>query len=185
LERIQPDLDRFSRQFGNGSTTAESVADLAQDAALRFWERFQQFQGAPDDRQTAAMLHDWLEQMVRRLAANHHEARHALKRRPELPLLHLESLAGTDSQGAALGLDVPGNGPTQSAVAGAAERESRVHAALQKISDPTDRQILELCFLEALSLRSIAQQLHVSLDKVRERYHACLRFLEQELEELL
>jgi RNA polymerase sigma factor (sigma-70 family) len=185
LERIQPDLERFSRQFGVGTTAGESVSDLTQDAALRFWERLAQFQGASDDSGTAAMLHDWLEQMVRRLAANHHEACHALKRRPDLPLLYLESLAGTDSQGAPQGLDVPGNGPTPSAVVGAAERQTRVHTAIQKIVDPTDRQILEMCFLNALSLRAIARELHVSLDRVRERYHACLRFLERELEELL
>ena len=58
------------------------------------------------------MLHNWVEQRIRRLAANRHEARHAGQRRPDLPLLRLNALAGMDSLGAPLGLDPAGNGPT-------------------------------------------------------------------------
>ena len=131
------------------------------------------------------MLHNWVEQLIRRLAANRHEARHAGKRRPDLPVLRLEALAGRDSLGAPLGLDPAGNGPTPGAVVGGAEVDTRVRAAIQRIPNPTDRQILELCFVQALSLRTVAERLNISYDKVRERYHAALRFLERELEGLL
>ncbi|HEV3021364.1 MAG TPA: sigma factor-like helix-turn-helix DNA-binding protein, partial [Pirellulales bacterium] len=140
---------------------------------------------AADDKQTAAMLHDWLEQLVRRLAANRREARHAAKRRPERSVLSLRGPAGTDSRPTPAGLDPAESGPTPSAIAGAAEVDAHVRAAFAAVPDPTDRQILELCFFEAMSLRAIAGRLELSYDQVRVRYHASLRFLERQLEPLL
>jgi len=40
----------------------------------------------------------------------------------------------------------------------------------------------EACFGPSLSLREVAERLHLSYDKVRERYHAGLRFLERQLD---
>lgn len=185
LERVRTDLERFAETYGDASAGAESASDLLQEASLRVCEKIGQFQGTLDDGQTAAMLHDWLEQLVRRLAANRREARHAQKRRPDDALLRLGDALGTDSQGAPAGLDPAGTGPTPSAVVAADELGARVRAALDSISDTTDRQILELCFLHSLSLRAVAEQMQLSYDKVRERYHAGLRLLERELEGLL
>ncbi len=181
LARLQPDLDRLVERFGDVSTAYGSASDLAQEAALRLWEKLAQFQGADNDERTAAMLHDWLEQLVRRLATNRREARHAAKRRPERPIFSLGLPAGTDSRQPPAGLDPAAGGPTPSALACAAEVDARVRAALTALPDATDRQVLELCFFEAISLRAVAERLDLSYDKVRERYHAGLRFLEREL----
>jgi RNA polymerase sigma factor (sigma-70 family) len=185
LKRIQPELDRFARRFGHVSTAAESTSDLAQEASLRLWERFQQFQGAADDESTAAMLHDWLQQLVRRLAANRHAARHADKRRPDRPLLRFALPPENGSSNGAGGLDMAGTSATPSVIAQGAEAEERVRRALEKIPDTTDRLVLEMCFLQAHSLRAIAEHLNISYDKVRERYHAGLQFLESELKGVL
>jgi RNA polymerase sigma-70 factor (ECF subfamily) len=185
LVRLQPDLDCFAKRFGDVSTGAERVSDLAQEAALRLWEKLGQFQGATDDERTAAMLHDWLEKLVRRLATNRRDARHAAKRRPEQPLFSFGVPGGTDSRPTPAGPDLSESGPTPSAAAGAAEVDAHVRVALAAVPDPTDRQILELCFFDGLSLRAIAERLDLSYDKVRERYHAGLRFLERKLEPLL
>lgn len=185
LERVRLDLERFAETYGDASTGAESASDLLQEASLRICEKIGRFQGASDDGQTAAMLHDWLEQLVRRLAANRRDARHAQKRSPDEAPLRLGTPLSSDSQGAPAGLDPPGTGPTPSAVVAADELGLRVRAALENIPDATDRQILELCFLHSLSLRAVAEQMQLSYDKVRERYHAGLRLLESELEGLL
>ena len=60
-----------------------------------------------------------------------------------------------------------------------------VRSAVDEIPNPTDRQILQLCFFESLSLRSVAEQLDLSYDVVRTRYHAGLRFLERQLKGLI
>ncbi|HVC92133.1 MAG TPA: sigma-70 family RNA polymerase sigma factor [Pirellulales bacterium] len=185
LARLRPDLARFAEHFGDVSTGDESASDLAQEAALRLWEKLGQFEGGNNDERTAAMLHDWLEKLVRRLATNRREARHAAKRRPERPVFSFGAPAGTDSRPKHLGLEPAEGGPTPSAIACAAEVDARVRAALAAVPDPTDRQIIELCFFEAMSLRAVAGRLDLTYDKVRERYHAGLRFLERELEPLL
>ncbi|HVC93781.1 MAG TPA: sigma-70 family RNA polymerase sigma factor [Pirellulales bacterium] len=185
LARLRPDLDRLAERFGDVSTAAESASDLAQEAALRLWEKFGQFQGADNDALTAAMLHDWLEQLVRRLAANRRLARHAVKRRPERPVSFLGLAAGTDSRQPVVGLEPAESGPTPSALACAAEVNVRVRAALAALPNSTDRQVLELCFFDCMSLRAVAERLDLSYDKVRERYHAGLCLLERELGPLL
>jgi DNA-directed RNA polymerase specialized sigma24 family protein len=53
------------------------------------------------------------------------------------------------------------------------------------MAEPLDRQIIELCFAQKLSLREIAERLQLSYDKVRERYHAGLRFLQRQLDGLV
>lgn len=184
LRRIQPALDRFARQFGDFSTGVESVHDLSQDASLRLWDRLNQFRGTADDHATAAMLYDWLRQLVRSVAANRREARDAAKRRPVLPILHLAQ-SGAASRSSAGVHDPVAVGPGPASVAAAGEADDRIRVALQKISDATDREILELCFMQGLSLRTVSERLNLNYEKVRERYHAALRFLERELEGLL
>ena len=185
LERIRPDLERFAQRHGDLSTGFESISDLTQQAALRFWERFHQFQGADGDEATAAMLYEWIQQLVQNLAANRREALRAAKRSPDLPLLRFGQRAHAESQQSSTGLDPPASGPSASEMARSAELDARVRLALDNVPNPTDRQILELCFIEALSLRAVAERLSLSYDSVRERYHAGLRFLERQLEGLV
>ena len=129
------------------------------------------------------MLHEWLRKMVRRVAATRRQARHAAKRRPALRVMPLAAPAN-DSHRTGAGSDPAASGPTPSALAGAAEIDAQVRAALEAMTEPLDRQILELCFGHALSLREVAGHLHLSYDKVRQRYHAGLRFLERQLDGL-
>jgi len=185
LQRIGPALRRFALRHGDLSSGVESVSDLSQQAALRFWETFHQFQGADSDEPTAAMLHDWIRKLVRNLAANRHDARHTAKRRPDRPILRLGRPRLGDGQAGSSGLDPAGDGPTPSAAAAAAELDTRARAALAGVPDPTDRQILEMCFMEGLSLRAVAERLGLGYDHVRQRYHSGLRFLERQLEGLL
>jgi RNA polymerase sigma-70 factor, ECF subfamily len=184
LDRVGPALRTFAANFDRPSTAEESTADLVQEASLRFWEKLPQFRGATDDTQTAAMLYEWLRKMVRRFAATRRQARHAGKRRPATAVLPLGT-PGNDSRKTNVGIDPAAGGPSPSALAGAAEFDHRVRVALNALPEPLDRQILDLCFCHSLSLRQISERLQLSYDKVRERYHAGLRFLERELEGML
>ena len=58
------------------------------------------------------------------------------------------------------------------------ERVQRVMAA---ILDPLDRRIIEGCFERCESLRSVADQLGLTYDVVRARFHSALSRLEAEL----
>ena len=184
LTRVGPAIEALSATFDRSSSAEESVSDLEQEVSLRFWQKLQQFRGADDDAQTAAMLHEWLRKLVQNLAENRRQARHAAKRRPAAPVVRLGAPA-SDPQNAPTGLDPPASEPSPSALVAAAEIDDRVRAALNAMPDPLDRQILELCFGQSVSLRQVAERLHLSYDKVRERYHAGLRFLEGELEGLV
>jgi RNA polymerase sigma factor (sigma-70 family) len=182
IKRIWPTLEHFAHEFGEFSSGSESVSDLVQEGVLRFWERLQQFRGGDDDESTAAMMYTWLQQLVRRLALNCGEASRAAKRRPNQPILRLGDLFGTSA--AAGPFDPAASGPSPSTIARAQEAASRVHSAISGIPDTTDRQIVEMCFVQSLSLRTVADQLQIGYDNVRERYHAALRFLENELGDL-
>jgi RNA polymerase sigma-70 factor, ECF subfamily len=184
LDCIGPALSTFAATFDRPSTAEESTSDFVQEASLRFWEKLPQFRGSTDDAQTAAMLHEWLRKMVRRFAATRRQARHADKRRPATAVVPLGAPVD-DSRGANVGIDPAASGPSPSALARTAEFEARVRVALNAMPEPLDRQILELCFVHSLSLRQVAERLHLSYDKVRERYHAGLRFLQRELEGLV
>lgn len=184
LERVVPALGAFAERFGRSSSPEESTSDFVQEASLRFWEKLPQFHGATDDAQTAAMLHEWLGQLVRRFAATRRQARHARKRRPATSVMPLGA-PGNEPRGAGPAIDPASAGPSPSAVVRAAEIDERVHAALNAMPEALDRQIMELCFAQKLSLREIAEHLHLNYDKVRERYHSGLRFLQRELDGLV
>jgi DNA-directed RNA polymerase specialized sigma24 family protein len=111
LERVAPALQSFATMFDRPSTAEESASDLVQEASLRFWEKLPQFRGATDDAQTAAMLHDWLRKMVRRVAATRRQARHADKRRPALRIMSLGVPSG-ESGGTGAGVDPAASGPS-------------------------------------------------------------------------
>ena len=52
------------------------------------------------------------------------------------------------------------------------------------LDSQSDRHIVQMRFLEGLSLRQIARVLGQNHEHVRQRFHAALRSLERELEEL-
>jgi RNA polymerase sigma factor (sigma-70 family) len=184
LAVLRPRLEKLARQFAEAATTEASTADLAQEAAVRLWQRLDQFHGRPDDAQTAAMFQEWLSQLVRHLARDKERERHAQRREPRRGLRRLEAAAqgGASSQG---GNDPPASEPTPSAKLRGEEEANLVRKALNQIPDETDRKIVELCFFEGLSLRRIAGQLNLSYDKVRQGYHRSMKLLQRELGDML
>src|SRR5205823_6394028 len=83
------------------------------------------------------------------------------------------------SGGGGGGIDPAASDPTPSANVQADEQARLIRAALERIPDTTDREMVRLCFFEGLSLRQIAERLNLTYDEVRERYHSSLRLLER------
>jgi RNA polymerase sigma factor (sigma-70 family) len=181
LAVLRPRLEKLARRFAAPGSTQASTADLAQEAAVRLWQRLSQFQGGPDDAQTAAMFQEWLSQMVRHLAQDRERQRHAQRREPPRELRRIEHPGPGESSSAAAENDPPAGGPSPSANVQGDEQAQLIRRALEKITDPTNRKIVELCFFEGLSLRQIAGQLNLSYDKVRQGYHRSLKLLQREL----
>lgn len=188
LEVIRPWLWRTARGFADPERPDESTADLAQAAWLRAWQSLGQFQGPGEgetgDAQTLAMFRAWVLQIVRRLGMNNVRDRQAEHRRPPGRLERLDA-ALPGSSTASWGHSQPETAePSPSAHAEAAERAERVRAALNRLDDHEDRQIVHLRFVEGLSLRQIAARLSRNHEHVRQRFHAALRLLERDLEDL-
>ena len=188
LEAIRPWLLQVSHGFADPERPDESTADLAQAAWIRAWQSLEQFQGPTgrdtDDAQTSAMFRAWVLQIVRRLGMNAIRDRRAKHRRPPGRLRRLDSVP-SDGSTATWSHAVPqAAGPSPSDCAAADEQVARVRAALDRLPDDEERQIVRLRFLEGLSLREIAARLGRNHEYVRQRFHAALRILERELEDL-
>ena len=68
LHQLNPMLVALGRRYELEDDHANTASDLSQDAGLRLLERLHQFHGTDDDSITAAMLQNWIRQIVRRLA---------------------------------------------------------------------------------------------------------------------
>jgi RNA polymerase sigma factor (sigma-70 family) len=185
LAALRPRLEQLARRYAEPGCSHASTADLVQEAALRLWQRVAQFQGGRDDEQTAAMFQDWVRQLVRHLARDRQRQRHAQRREPLGGVRRLDLAAPSGSSGHPGANDPAAGGSTPSAKVGADEQARLIRKALEKIPDPMNRSIIELCFFDGLSLRQIAGWLNLSYDKVRQGYHRSLRLLERELGDVL
>lgn len=188
LEAIRPWLWQAARGFADPERPDESTADLAQAAWLRAWQSLGQFQGPQEaearDSQTQAMFRAWVLQIVRRLGMNNVRDRQAEHRRPPGRLRRLDA-APPGSSTASWGDPHPEAAePSPSAQAEANEQAVRICAALDRLADDEDRQIIHLRFSEGLSLRQIAARLGRNHEHIRRRFHAALRLLERDLEDL-
>ncbi len=183
LAVVRPRLEQRAGAWAAPGDPGESTADLVQEAVLRVWEKLDQFRGGPDEEQTTALFHAWLDQIVRHLGQDRKRRQHAQRRPPAGKRLPLASPGQSSDE--AVGVEPPAGEPTPSADARSTEEARLVQEALARIADPGDREIVRLCFFEGLSLRQIAQRRGISYDKVRERYHCALRGLERELGGLL
>jgi RNA polymerase sigma-70 factor (ECF subfamily) len=185
LSLVRPHLEQLARRYADPGAASESTADLVQEAALRIWQKLDQFRGGENYDQTAAMFSDWISQIVRHLALDRYRERHAQRREPSQGVLPLKSPGPGESTGLEGRIDPAASEPTPSANVQSGEQAQLVQRALAGIADDTDREIVRLCFFEGLSLRQIAERLDLSYDKVRERYHRSLKRLERELKGLL
>lgn len=185
LHQLNPVLVALGRRYELEDDYANTASDLSQDAGLRLLERLHQFHGTDDDSITAAMLQNWIRQIVRRLAIDR-QRNHGVegwsqdKSRKIVPMINPESTSGNAVTEPSISAE-----KTVSSIVGGAELDQLVRAGLDEIPDPAEKQILQMCFFESHSLKQIAELLELSYDIVRARYHSGLRFLEHRLKDSL
>jgi RNA polymerase sigma factor (sigma-70 family) len=184
LELIRPRLEELAGGYADPAEPAASTADLVQQAWLRAWQKLDQFHGGADDAQTWGKFSAWLAQIVRRLGqdARRTRARHGPPS-GKLRRLHARTPGESTTQGSRA--DPAASGPTPSAAIQAEEQAQMIRAALAKLADATDREILRLRFFEGLSLRQVAERVQLNHETVRQRYHTTLRRLRRELGDIL
>jgi RNA polymerase sigma factor (sigma-70 family) len=178
LALIHPWLEQLARNHAALHRPDGSASDLVQEAWLRAWQKLDQFHGTEDEAQAVAMFRGWLACIVARLGLNAVREGEAKQLTPPGKLLRL------DGESAVL-LDPSTGEPTPSACVQEAEQARLVQEALARLTDPLDRDIVRLRFSEGMSLRQAAQRLGLNHETVRQRYHALLRRLQQDLNGLL
>jgi RNA polymerase sigma-70 factor, ECF subfamily len=181
LAHIRPWLDQLARQYASAHRLDGSASDLVQEAWLRAWQKLDQFQGAADEEQALAMFRAWLGRIVSRLGLNAVRDQAARQRTPPGKLLRLDGWGGAASSDAMPILDPSAAEPTPSARAQGDEQVRLLHEAIARLPDPLDRDIVRLRFFEGLSLRQVAHHLGCNHETVRQRYHAILGRLQQDL----
>jgi RNA polymerase sigma factor (sigma-70 family) len=173
LSVIRPWLEQLARNHAGCHRADGSTSDLVQEAWLRAWQKLDQFQGSDDEAQAMATFRAWLARIVERLGLNAARDAGAQQRSPPRKLLRLDGVSAS--------LDPSAVEPTPSAAAQEEERARLVREALAKLSDPLDRDIVRLRFFDGVSLRHIARQLGCNPETIRQRYHALLGRLQQDL----
>jgi RNA polymerase sigma factor (sigma-70 family) len=182
LAAMRPWIEKVALDQPLPPNAAGSVSDIIQEAWLRAWQKLDQFQGSTDEAQSLAMFRAWLARIVTRLGFNSARDARAQGRTPPGRLLRLDGAGAGDPSLPTL--DPPASEPTPSANVGAAEQMRLVQETLARLTDPLDCDIIRLRFLEGLSLRQVAHRLSCNHETIRQRYHALLGRLQQDLKGL-
>lgn len=166
MQRFQVLVSHECQPFWNQRHPELSVGDLVQEVWLRVLCVLPQFRGDAEDAVCLRLFRSWLRLTARTVALNVVTARQRRKRSADGCRVDLSGpgSAGLESIG---GLD----DSTPSRRAARAEEERRVRMAMARIAEPTNAQIIELSFVEGLTLREIALRLDCPYDQVRRRFH--------------
>lgn len=180
----RPYLLRLAQQFLGPDWPQQSVRDLLQDTWVRAFQGLPTFQPGAGDEQTAALLRAWLRKIMRNVHLNDRRYHRAERRKLPAGMISLDTVGAADSTSAAPSVEPTAADPTASANLYAEERTRKIQDALDRLTDPADRDVIRLYFFEGRSLAQIAQELGRTYDDVRGRFHKCLTRLRPELREL-
>lgn len=162
----QPLMNRMATRFAQAND--HSDRDLSQEAWIRVWQRRGQFRGAGADRraeEVVASFLSWLRVTARCAMIEQ------LRRDNQARRIPRERMA-SDGQ-----LDVADGTRTPSSVVMRADEAERLRAAIERLPDATDRQILALVIEDGLSFAETARMLGMDPSTVRRRFHRVLREL--------
>lgn len=163
---------RDARDWMDAST---SHADVMQEVWIRVWSRIEQFRGdgAGDDEEIVRLvLKKWLRQTTRNVLRSLITRNRAARRYPRNGVGSL-----TDSAAGRL----PASGDeTPSGVVGREEESGRVRAAIG-VLDEESQTVITKHVDEGLTFAQIAEQMELSADQVRYRFHQALKKLEASL----
>jgi RNA polymerase sigma factor (sigma-70 family) len=170
---VQPYLLRLAERALGPSWPHKSVSDLTQETWTRALLGLDTFRGGQDDAQTGALLRAWLGRTLKNV--RHNDQRFDDAQRRKRP-------AGTLRVGD--GVDPPGRDETPSLDARLREQRHLVQQALDRLSDPADRDLVRLRVFEGMQFTEIARRLGCDESTVRYRFQRALKQLGQELKGL-
>lgn len=183
LTLVRDHLATTAHKYDDARQAVESTSDLVQVASLRLWQHLPAFRGGDTDSESLAMFLAWSEQIVERLGLNALRDRSAQRRQPTGTIQRLSPNSAQDSS--ACVVEPAATDPSPSASARGREEAVCIKAAVERLTDETDRELLRLRFFQGHSLRQIADELPLSYDQIRDRFKAIMKRLERELEGLL
>jgi len=181
--RFQPVLRRLAADFEGLNCPDLSSSDLVQEAWLRVCKGLNQFHvdEPSSEEETAAKFYHWVRTTSRRAMLNICAARNSRARKPTGRFVPLGSADSTCSLPQSVEPVARENSP--SGIAEKAEQSQRIEKAVGQISETTDRAIIQMVFMDGISLRCVSEILGLGYDQVRRRFHATLRQLETSLSE--
>lgn len=180
-DAIETIVSRFShvietecKKFGLWQYPEWSHSDLLQEVILRVWMHIDQFRGR-DSINMVPLFESWLRKTTCSVLANIGRHRNARKRQPEYPVRRLD--AETE-----IYVDGVNRTRTPSSIFAQQDASNHLMQLMGELLDEESRQILWLHVVDGFSLRKIAEQLELSYDQVRYRYHDSLSKLEPQID---
>jgi RNA polymerase sigma factor (sigma-70 family) len=177
----QPYLLTVAQKLLGAGWPHKSSSDLTQETWLRAWQAIRDFRGAATDADTAALFRAWLARTMRNARLNDVRFDAAKCRRHPDGIVPLADGAAGDSTPAA---DPPGRDPSPSFNLHAEEQLRMLEAAIRKLPNPGDEEIVRLRFFQGLSYTEIGTRLRRDESTIRYRVQRILQFLGAELTEL-
>ncbi len=158
FRHFAPRVKAYLLRSGCAAALAE---ELAQETMISVWRHAASF----DARRAAVST--WVFTIARNLQIDQHRRRHGIEETSDEGLVDDRPASGAQ--------------PDEAALAG--ERETRVRAALERLS-PEQATIVRLSFFEDIAHASIASQLHLPLGTVKSRIRLAMARLRSLLDDI-
>ncbi len=169
IERFGHIVQNECRRHCGGGPLDGSISDQTQEVFLRVWTKLDQFRGDANEGVELGAFEAWLRTTARSVLLNLSRRRVAQKRSP-LP-----------GDGSVSQVADP-RGSTPSSITGRREEGLRLVAAMGRCLDSASQRIVLLRVVEGRSLNEIAEQLGMTYDQVRYRFHRALDALAEYFE---
>ena len=166
LETYRPVLETWALAFSSNGDLSHS--DLVQEAWLYVWKGLDSFKGVEDPEHVTPMFYRWLKITARNAMLTRIKHRQAKRRFPDCPVVSDVDQPIEDD-----GANTP------SSIVSHKEETMRMRAAVDRLSDPLDRQIINMVTEDGLSLRVVSSVLGRDYSTIRRKFHNVLGRLEQ------
>jgi RNA polymerase sigma factor (sigma-70 family) len=183
-ETVRPYLLNLGQRLLGPAWPHESVSDLTQSTWQRVVTGIHGFRGGEDDLQTAPLFRAWLRQTMKHVHANQQRGGRALRRQAPAGTISLSGLSHGDSADGRAGFEPIADQSSVSAHLQREEQQALVQRVLTRLTDPDERELVQLHFFQGRSIRQIAQERGVSDHTIGNRLQKILERLGRDLKDL-